>query len=259
MKFLVFVLFSVIGFSNSLSYGQSSHEPLPCLNKTFGMIVHMVRDSSGGTTLTETDVEDLIDQLNNLYDSICVNFEVCEFRYINNYQYDSVEINAGEFQQMQIDYNEANRINMYFVTHTSDMASFGTPNGISMMNSGGLLILKGVSIMFLAHEMGHYFNLRNTYHGSQSGNPELADGSNCATAGDLLCDTPADPFYSGYNFPWFNVITGAYDFSGVDANGQFYTPLTQNIMSVYETRCFFTFGQYRRMAQAYLSSNPKMW
>ena len=66
----------------------------------------------------------------------------------------------------------------------------------------------------LTHEIGHYFSLVHPFHGwdkdpydpDKHGSPapittsrgaevELADGSNCSAAGDLLCDTPAD-----YNF-----------------------------------------------------------
>lgn len=43
----------------------------------------------------------------------------------------------------------------------------------------------------LAHELGHYFSLLHTH--STSNGDELVDGSNCLNAGDLFCDTPADP------------------------------------------------------------------
>lgn len=249
----------MIWLSNSIAYNQTVHTPLPCLNKTFSVIVHMVRDSSGGTYITENEVIELIDSVSIYFDSICVDFEICEFRYVNNYQYDSVEISSGEFEQMQTDYNETYRINMYFVTYTTSLSSYATQNGISMIDSGGILVLKGASPSQLTHEMGHYFNLLHTFHGSQSGNPELVDGSNCATSGDLICDTPADPYFSGYPAPWFSIYTGAYDYPGLDANGQYYIPNVQNIMSNYPDKCYFTNGQYRRMVMTYLSSSPKMW
>lgn len=43
-----------------------------------------------------------------------------------------------------------------------------------------------------SHELGHYFNLLHT-HETVLG-VEFVDGSNCTTAGDLICDTPADPY-----------------------------------------------------------------
>ncbi len=46
----------------------------------------------------------------------------------------------------------------------------------------------------IAHEMGHYFGLLHT-HETANGT-ELVNGTNCGTAGDLLCDTPADGFHT---------------------------------------------------------------
>jgi hypothetical protein len=41
-----------------------------------------------------------------------------------------------------------------------------------------------------AHEIGHNFGLLHTH---QTPPAELVSGTNCATAGDEVCDTPADP------------------------------------------------------------------
>ena len=66
------------------------------------------------------------------------------------------------------------------------------------------------------HEFGHFFSLLHTYHGVDAypfiwGNGpapdstalgywlEFANGSNCETAGDFICDTPAD--YGFYGTP----------------------------------------------------------
>ncbi len=48
----------------------------------------------------------------------------------------------------------------------------------------------------LAHEFGHYFNLRHTFEtasGVEGTGSCTEPSSNCATAGDLICDTPYDP------------------------------------------------------------------
>lgn len=46
----------------------------------------------------------------------------------------------------------------------------------------------------VAHELGHNLGLFHTFYqpGVGSDTMELADGSNCAFAGDYICDTPAD-------------------------------------------------------------------
>ena len=43
----------------------------------------------------------------------------------------------------------------------------------------------------LSHELGHYFDLYHTHETSFG--TECPSGSNCQSAGDMVCDTPADP------------------------------------------------------------------
>lgn len=97
----------------------------------------------------------------------------------------------------------------------------------------------------LSHELGHCLGLYHT-HDTPYG-AELVNGSNCSTAGDLICDTPADP---GLHLPGnLNIYTCAYTGTGVDVNGQPYTPLTNNIMSYAIWDCYnaFTAGQFNVM------------
>ena len=101
----------------------------------------------------------------------------------------------------------------------------------------------------LAHEMGHFFSLNHTFFGWEciawqdwlSENPgaecapttapcfdipvEAADGSNCETAADFLCDTPAD-----YRFTSANCV---YADAACDPDGEPLMPLTDNIMSYF--------------------------
>jgi len=85
----------------------------------------------------------------------------------------------------------------------------------------------------LSHELGHVLGLPHT-HGMSNEFPtdELVDGSNCATAGDRICDTPADPNLLG-------LVDGACVYTGTarDANGMSYAPLTDNIMSYTSSPC----------------------
>ncbi len=102
----------------------------------------------------------------------------------------------------------------------------------------------------LTHELGHFFGLYHTF--DSVGGKELVTrgtGANCSTAGDLVCDTPADPYSS--------LPTGSPDFQTCgtflstlkDANGQSYTTDKSNIMSYYANYCQkgFTQGQFDRI------------
>mgnify|MGYP000170984430 CR=1 FL=1 len=94
------------------------------------------------------------------------------------------------------------------------------------------------------HEMGHCLGLLHTFE--TAAGTECPDGSNCATAGDLVCDTPAD--YAGSeNNNSGCVHTGT---QTINCNGGTfsYNPPTTNIMS-YWAGCYaqFTAGQAARM------------
>lgn len=88
----------------------------------------------------------------------------------------------------------------------------------------------------LPHEIGHYFGLMHT-HDSYLG-AELVDGSNCSFAGDMICDTPADPGLDYTNVSTACVYTGTV----TDGNGAPYMPDVTNIMSYARKECRFYFS-----------------
>ena len=82
----------------------------------------------------------------------------------------------------------------------------------------------------LAHEVGHYLGALHTHETFRGA--ELVDRSNCGVAGDLLCDTPADPNL------WNGTLTGCtYTGASFDANGDLYRPDPSNIMSYAPSQC----------------------
>lgn len=89
----------------------------------------------------------------------------------------------------------------------------------------------------ISHEIGHELGLDHTY--KTSNGVELVDGSNCKTAGDLICDTPADPnrndLVSGNDCIWEGTYEDEHGFEVHlrDANGDKYKPSLSNLMSNY--------------------------
>ena len=112
------------------------------------------------------------------------------------------------------------------------------------------------------HEVGHYLDLFHTHEQFIAG-CENPNGSNCAIAGDLICDTPADPnllspgvTVSGN--PGCAFITGPGYFPCV--LGQVYTPPTRNYMSFapQDCRVEFTQGQFERARSTFLNLRPEL-
>ena len=103
--------------------------------------------------------------------------------------------------------------------------------------------------------MGHFFGLPHTFE--RDNGLELADGSNCETAGDGICDTPADPYEVDEPMSkWIDSLECRFIYKGKDANGDYYSPDLANYMSYYGSPCScsrFTDGQYKAMVDNYNS------
>lgn len=156
-------------------------------------------------------------------------------------------------------------VNIYFVNSIVTSSGFGACGYASFPYNGALsnrimmdndCLLNGTTGTFV-HEFGHYFSLYHTHQDTENG-PDAPDAenvarsganANCSIAGDLLCDTNADPRYDNANF---NSGTCTVPNPGMDENGETYDPPVENIMSYYPDGCGepYTAEQNTRMAQA---------
>jgi hypothetical protein len=238
---------------------------LPCLDKKFTIALHFIKDSLGKTFLIEDSLVSYINVVNKLFKPICVSFELCSIDTLAFYEFDYIT-NDKENLEMQKRFNKKFRINLYIVNRIKknlpEFCGLATFKGINQMFSGDIVVEKKCTNgLFMAHIFGHYFGLQHTSLGEGS---ELVNGSNCSTAGDKICDTPADP-YDPYeqvldNLPFINVKNCSFISKKKDANGEYYRPDVGNIMSLYkDCYCGFSAGQYRLMAENYLKSPQKMW
>jgi hypothetical protein len=252
-KHLIIYLF--LFFQGSILLGQSLHytnKDLPCLNKQYQLYAHFIYDSLR-TTHSEVDLQNAIETANRMFEPICISFELCDTDTVFNYNFNII-VPEEEMTELSTEYVAQKRINLYLLT---DTLVGPTTAGICAGNVGSLnngnIFLK--SLGSLTHELGHFFGLLHTFEGNGE---ELVDGSNCETAGDGICDTPADPYNPDHKVDEY--VKDCIFYKDIkDANGDYYQPQVGNIMSYYPCRCGFTREQYLRMAQNYLNANKKHW
>lgn len=105
-----------------------------------------------------------------------------------------------------------------------------------------------------SHEIGHYFDLFHT-HETAFG-LEYVDGSNCDIAGDLLCDTPADPRLGSSNVNTACQYIG----STLDPQGDPYDPDPTLLMSYSLKHCrdLFTPQSLDQVVATLVSQRPNL-
>jgi hypothetical protein len=166
-------------------------------------------------------------------------------------------------------YDAHNAMNQYYVNRFSNSGLGGYayyPDNTIYSTRSFILNENNISDMgnrLVPHELGHNFNLIHTF-GQNSGNGSLGTGvttelvtrgpgANCTTDGDLICDTPADPYNVAGTALIYPNGCQQYDPNSTarDANGDAYMPSITNIMSYYGPCTHdFTPGQYERMQAA---------
>lgn len=221
---------------------------------------HIGQRSDGSGGLTAMQLSDAIADMNGFFINANMQFYLCGgINYIQNDNY--YNFSQGEQAEVHGTHGEEGLINIYFFNRVRNdeggelcgYAYFpGGPDVIVMRNS---CATNGST---LAHEMGHYFSLYHTHGLSNTTlTDELVDGSNCTTAGDRVCDTPADPQLGSSNVNSSCLYTG----TAVDANGDPFVPDPRNLMSYSRKNCrdFFSPQQYGRMYASYVNDRSYLF
>ena len=241
--------------SATAHFGVFSQEDAAVFNEIqyIPIQIHIVRESNriGGISIER--IRAALDITNQHFADANMQFVECgKEKYIDNSTYTTMLYRSDNEYEMANANNVANVINIYFI---DDLRFANGATGLCgysvfpFMSEDWIIMdndcVDGGSI--LSHEIGHYFYLFHT-HETAFGR-ELVNRSNCSQAGDLLCDTPADPKLSG-------LVSNNCVYIGNwrDANSQLYQPDPTNLMSYSRSYCIdnFTSEQIQRMQTSYL-------
>lgn len=219
---------------------------------------HILRrtDGTGGYNLASLNT--VIALTNNYYRSAGIQFFFSGSS--PDYIDDDTLYNAftiGSSENRVASRNATNALNQYYVQsfddHNTGGYAYYPANSVASTQS---FVLAGsdddLGNRLIPHELGHNFNLLHTFD-AETGYETVA-GDNCTRTGDLVCDTPADP-YGRPNLPDASIscVTGCppvYACTITEpGTGAQYHPSPTNIMSYYFPCTHdLTTGQYERMA-----------
>lgn len=222
-------------------YREIPPQLTPTIVRHVSIAVHVVRYSDGSGEISSGDITTAIQQLNTAFSQVTIIFEVTSTDYIDNSTYASIDSLPEVYDLWALGYSQSNVLNVYFVPNAYFI-------GIADFPGRKLIVTNGAApnSSTLAHEVGHNFYLRHTH--SDAVDPpndctpattlELVNGSNCNTAGDYICDTPAEPFTNcGTGIKNYVNFGCAYTGTFRDANNQLYNPDTRNFMGYSLASC----------------------
>jgi hypothetical protein len=234
-----------------------------CPNKTISLSIHVVLDTNGMALTTPAAVQISVDQMNVAFDPMCLQFKICKYDTVYESLY-NLKTGQSYIEELTTKYNVHNTINVYYSNTVTPLwgsldgsyglaASANDPTRMSDTLLRDFMILNYSDITAITHEMGHFFGLYDTFD-TQFG-AEFANGTNCATTGDLMCDTEADPNNSSDGN--CHIVNR----NLTDSNGDFYTPPICNHMGRYSTGCAksFTPEQFNRMLMILKTKRNYLW
>lgn len=201
---------------------------------------HVIRLSNGTGGLPDGRVDQAIVDANLHYATTQIEFfRLGDIDYIDSDEWYTTET-LDEIDAMRTTNLVPNAINMYFTENLNyengslcgiSAFTFSDVQSIAMRNSCTANDAGLGNHSTFSHEIGHFFDLFHT-HETFYGD-EFVDGTNCDVAGDLVCDTPADPVLGTSN------VDSACDYFGtdIDGHGDPYAPDPTQLMSYSLKHC----------------------
>jgi hypothetical protein len=229
---------------NSVPFDPGTSDPAVYLP----LSVHIIMNRKGSAGVEQKDIRYSVDLANIYFRNAGIRFFIDTIEYINDYNYSFIT-NNNLRKELLTKHATENRINI-FLADSVKMGS-GFSYGFTYFpdepDSNFIYLDKdcagGNSLTTL---LGHYMGLLSTHE--TAGGRELANENNCASGGDFICDTYADP-------DLFNQVIDSCKYIGNmrDDTGMYFIPSVANIMSNSpdKCKCILTPLQYRRIYYYY--------
>jgi hypothetical protein len=238
---------------------------------------HLIAKTNGTGRASSVEVLRTLCKINDSFDPVGIQFYWKQFKYMDN-DIAYAEAASGPGLNLLQDQKDLTSLNIYIANDAGDGTGGGNVLGVYYQGSDydlDFIIIRKQNFTIgesetPTHELGHFFSLNHTFYGWECGPfcgpgnapatsscgaipTEKANGSNCASSGDFICDTQADyefgfgctncpstfaplakdptgatltPFASPYNFMSYYIGCSEYIFSqtqmdlmNVDANG----------------------------------------
>lgn len=226
-------------------------------DRVINVTLFIVKDDEGETNVDMGEFNSAFAGVNNAFEKINLHFRISATRYIDNYHFDELKKGDNE-TDMVIQNIVANTINLYLVSKLLDADDQEVCGYTYYPAEAKDIILMNkscISASLMTEQFGHFFNLYHTHEDGFAS--ELVNGSNCSTAGDLCCDTPADPDLTG------KVASDCqYESTFKDENNDYYIPSVYNYMSFSPDncgKCYFSDEQYLRILNCLLKIKSHLW
>ncbi|MBL7791874.1 MAG: zinc-dependent metalloprotease [Saprospiraceae bacterium] len=217
---------------------------------TVKLYIHTIRHTDGSGGISPATISVILKTLESDFKSHNIYFSLACINDIH----DSFYMLPVNFQALfTSSYAEPDGINLFVFELPGSSGGGGLAAGVPAISAYVTVSNFEPNYKVVSHEIGHCLGLTHTFQGSPHSSEagispaEHADGGNCCTAGDFVCDTPADPG-PGLNGeqPDCSWLPPA---GILDPENQLYTTTdTKNIMSYFsDCRLYFTPKQGVRM------------
>lgn len=254
-----------IWLQNWQDAGSRFDNPKSTTTQFIPLNVVFVSDDSGNNTIDPVAFLRTMALLNSDFRPMNIRFFIADdFKYVRSSVWDEHDFTAG--RQMMNANNVRDRFNTYIVTDPAGACGYYSPSGDAVALGKDCL---GTGDRTWSHEAGHFFSLPHPFYGweafedediderdwsepapetiffrGENVEVEYADGSNCQTAADGFCDTPADYLFDR----WGCNSQGFYRDSLTDPTGERFAVLGDNIMSYALDNCVERFTEDQKTA-----------